>query len=480
VSGAPLPGAQMSTAHAEALLRRVEETHDLLRVQVDGWCVWPLFRLAAGYALEQLPLAAQPPLSRETRLRLAAADLRGLLRLRRSDWLVKSMVSGLADVEDGRFKDVWFEELLDALPGAVKVDGINSAGFLARRALARRPGEMTTALADFAAGSLTRLPPTRAEREAAAALAAAWAAEVGPERFPAAWFLGGLLRFRWLKRLWGLVLARVRPRWVFTADPGENALTAAARERGARVLELQHGSIDRDHHAYGWTGYAAGYADRMPHPHQLLLYGEHWRAELAGNGYWGDRAVVAGSLRMDAYRARRAAPADGTRTLVVTSQGIDTDRVAAFLDELLRVEPDPAVRLVVKLHPAYEREKSAYAGVMRDPRAAVQLGGEGDSTFDLLTRAQLHASISSTCHYEALGLGVPTAVLPFTTHEIVEPLVRAGQARTAASPAELAALLRGGAGAAGTWGAHYFAPDALGRIRSLMEGGATVPGGGAR
>lgn len=469
-----LPGAARSTAEAENLIRRVEEKHDLLRVELDGWCVWPLFRLAAGYTLEQLPVSPAPPVPRARRLRLAAADLGGALRLRRSPWLVKSLVSGLADVEDGRYKDVWFDELLDALPGAVKVDGVNNPAFLERRALARHPSRMTSGGLDFAAGLLGRLPDPPALAAAAAALAAAWEAEVGPGVLTAQWFHAGLARYRWMKRLWSAVLARVRPRVVFTADPGENALSAAAREFGARVLEMQHGSIDRHHHAYGWTGYAARYRDRMPLPHHLLLYGEHWRGELAANGFWDPQIVVAGSLRMDAYRARRAAPADGTRMVLVTSQGIDTVRVAAFLAEFLQATPDADLRLVVKLHPAYEREKDAYARVMADPRVTVLLGSEGESTFDLLVRAHLHLSVSSTCHYEALGLGVPTAILPFATHEIVEPLRVAGHATLLAAPADLTALLREGGGprVPPEVSAYYFAPDALRRVRALLDGGA--------
>lgn len=471
MSDVTLPGAARSTAEAEALLRRVEEKHDLLRVQMDGWCVWPLFRLAAGYALEQLPVSPTPPIPRARRLRLAAADLGGALRLRRSPWLVKSLVSGLADVEDGRYKDVWFEELLDALPGAVKVDGVNNPAFLERRALARHPSRMTSSGMDVAAGLLGRLPEPPRVAAAASALAAPWESEVGPGVLTAEWFRAGLARYRWTKRLWSAVLARVRPRLVFTADPGENALSAAARESGARVLEMQHGSIDRHHHAYGWTGYASAYRDRMPLPHHLLVYGDHWRGELAANGFWQPQVVVAGSLRMDAYRARRAARGDGTRTLVVTSQGIDTARVAAFLAEFLSAEPDPSLRLVVKLHPGYERAKDAYAALAGDGRVEVLLGSEGESTFDLLARAHLHLSVSSTCHYEALGLGVPTAVLPFATHEIVQPLCAAGHARLLAEPADLAALLREGGGprVPPEVSGYYFAPDALCRVRALMD-----------
>lgn len=467
-----LPGARRSTAEAEELVRRVEETHDLLRVQLDGWCVWPVFRLAAGYALEDLPVSPAPTVPRSRRLNLAAADAAGALRLRRSRWLVKSLVSGLADEEGGRYKDVWFEALLDALPGAVKIDGVNNPAFLERRARARHPSRMTSGLLDVAAGALGRLKVPAQVDEAARTFAAAWEAEVGPGVLTEAWFRAGLVRHRWMKRLWSAVLARVRPEVVFTADPGEYALAAAARQAGARVLEMQHGSIDRHHHAYGWTPYAARYRDRMPLPHHLLLQGEHWRRELAPNGFWEPQVVVAGSLRMDAYRARRTPPRDGTRMVLVTSQGIDTARVAAFLDEFLRGEADEKLRLIVKLHPAYEREKDAYAAVMADPRATVLLGTEGESTFDLLTRANLHLSVSSTCHYEALGLGVPTAILPFATHEIVEPLRAAGHARRLDAPADLSALLRHADGerVPEAVSAYYFAPGALANIQALLPG----------
>jgi hypothetical protein len=475
VSGDTTPAsAERSTAEAEELIRQVEEEHDLLRVELDGWCVWPLFRLGVGYMLQERLTSPAAPVPRTRRLQRAAADVAGALRLRRSPWLVKSLVSGLVDVEDGRYKDIWFDELLDALPNAVKVDGVNNPAFLDRRALARHPSAMTSGGLEVAAGVLSRLPDPPLLAAAAAALAAPWEAKVGPGILTPQWFRAGLARYRWMKRLWSTVLARVRPGVVFTADPGENALCAAAREAGARVLEMQHGSIDRHHHAYGWTGYAAGYRDRMPLPHHLLLYGEHWREELTANGFWEPQAVVVGSLRMDAYRARRPQPADSPRVVLVTSQGIDTAEVAAFLAEFLRIVPDADLRLVVKLHPGYERVKDAYGEVMTDPRATVLLGSEGESTFDLLLRTHLHLSVSSTCHYEALGLGVPTAILPFATHEIVEPLRAAGHATLLGAPTDLAALLREGAGRGvpPEVSGYYFAPDALRRVRALLDGEA--------
>ena len=50
-------------------------------------------------------------------------------------------------------------------------------------------------------------------------------------------------------------------------------------------------------------------------------------------------------------------------------------------------------------------------------------------------------SIASASHYDAIGLGVPTVVLPLQTHELVLPLCRAGHAHFAQTPEALADLV---------------------------------------
>jgi UDP-N-acetylglucosamine 2-epimerase len=96
-----------------------------------------------------------------------------------------------------------------------------------------------------------------------------------------------------------------------------------------------------------------------------------------------------------------------------------------------------AFQLYIKLHPA-ERTKEVYETVFNgDERVQILLSSESPSTFDLLSRAHLHLSISSTCHYEALGLGAPTVILPFPTHEDILPLHKAGYAFLAQTPQAL-------------------------------------------
>ena len=144
----------------------------------------------------------------------------------------------------------------------------------------------------------------------------------------------------------------------------------------------------------------------------------------------------------------------------------------SFMAEFLRKTRNVAgLRLVVKLHPIYERGPEAYLEAFgNDERIRVLTGSEDPSTFELLARASIHVSVSSSCHYDALGIGVPTVILPLPTHEVVLPLYHAGHALLARTPDELAAI-------AARWDSHrvqesvsayYFRPDAVDNMAAEM------------
>ena len=235
-------------------------------------------------------------------------------------------------------------------------------------------------------------------------------------------------------------------------------------------MELQHGLNDPAHHAaYAWGPSAAAHRAVLPLPDRLFLFGEHWRDRLADGGFWGRDLAVVGSARMDRYRDSAAPrPVDRVR-VAVTTQGIDAGAVAGFVAAMLeRLTSADAVEVVLKLHPAYETDPAPYASRLgADPRVRILLGSEGPSTLELIASAHLHVSISSTCHYEALALRTPTAVLPFTTHEIMRPLCRAGHADLLDAPDTLASLVRAAAErrVPASIGDHYFSPGATDRMR---------------
>jgi hypothetical protein len=435
----------LSVREAHERLCEAEAREDLLQFELDGWCVWPLFRAGVAAALSGAPSQQAGRLRRRVqRARLGIADGPRLFNLPRATYFAKSYTSGLLDLVDGRYRDIWLDDTLLALGDYCKVDALNNAAFLPRRRSAAVPPLATTEPIDILARSLALVRPPAAARPLARDLAAALTRGIGWPVLAEGTVRARLANFHWRRRLYRRVLRRVGANFAFVADSGEYALVAAAKESRTWACEFQHGIIDRHHSGYVWTRYAVPFLARMPVPDRLFLFGQSWRDDLDADGFWGDRLRVVGSPRIDRFRSRLAPLATGERLVVWTSQGIDVEQAIRFVRAALRHLPaDLRIRIVVKLHPIYDGgSEAAYcASFADDPRVEVRSGTEEPSTFELLSQASLHISVSSACHYDALALGVPTVVLPLVTSGTVMPLVEAGYASLAANPEMLASLI---------------------------------------
>lgn len=427
----------------DAMLADFERTHDPWRIRLDGWAAWSLVRWSVAMGLARLPMGPARPLRRGQRLALAFGDALGWLRLRRSPVLAQTYSSALLEEENGRAKDIWLDDLLARVDSAVKVEQVNNAAFLERRRHAIRPPDLTTELVNAGCSVLFRMHRPGAAAEAACELVALLRAAFGPEAPDERVVATMLAVFLWRKRLWASLLSRVAPRVVLVADPGEFGLIAAAKERGAVVVEIQHGIIDRYNPSYSWPAGAAPHRAALAVPDRLLVHGEHWRDELAVHAFWGDGLRVVGNPRVDLYRrARSGRRPGGNRTLVFTSQGIAVEEAANLLAQCAEAaQGRGALEIVVKLHPVYDQGPRAYAERLGHfPNVRIVSANEMPSTFALLAAADLHASISSATHYDAVALGVPTVVLQLASHETVAPLVAAGDAMVAADGATLCTL----------------------------------------
>lgn len=484
LEGARVTGAQTQATESSqrALLpydvvdrriRQMEREHDLLQYVVDGWCVWPLLRFGVQYALayDLQSLGSHVPWSQ--RLWMALHDLPRLLMVPRARYVVKTYTSGLAEREGHLYKDIWFDDLISSLGACLKIETINSPAFLPRRPHAYIKSHCTSNGLHLVAGGLAMLGGPRHISEIAQRLSACLKKEFAQELYTFRWIELRLRYFSWLKKLYAGLLQRIRPTYLLTADSGEHALVAAAKELGVMVVELQHGCIDRYHSGYSWTEYALPYKSRMPIPDQYFLYGEHWKQELDANGFWGESLCVVGSLRLDRCRERApATPSTNACHLLLTTQGLDVEAMIAFITDFLAMAQGQLnVSLSIKLHPVYEGSKALYLDAFRhDPRVQVLLGSESPSTLELLAQAHCHLSISSTCHYDALGMGVPTVILPLASHEIVLPLWQAGHAALARHPHDLLDIvLRYQAQRVPeAIGAHYFAQGALERMKHAL------------
>lgn len=455
-------------------LRALESRFDLLRHQLDGWCAWAVLRFRVQSRISMGAVVGTRAGWSRWRLVLAAQDLPRLIRPGRGRYLAKTYTSGLAERRDGLYTDVWFDDLLGFLGSGFKIEGVNNPGFLPRRRQARFSAALTSTALDLGAAILSRTRSGAEIGSAADMISKALAAEFGSGVFSPEWANRQLCAFHHARRMYHWLLGRIDPKIVLVADPGEYALVAAAKERLIPVVEIQHGLIDTHHSGYSWTPYAEPYRDHLPIPDALFLFGEHTLRELEVNGFWGSALRTVGCPRVDRYRSlRRSSPAEERYTMVVTTQGIETNSIIVLLQRLMQLlRGTLPFRLMIKLHPVYdidtlERYRVAFAGYSE---VDVLPGSAEVSILELLARAHLHLSISSTCHFDALALGVPTVVLPFRTHEVVLPLVVKGHAHLVQDADDLAALIHTRpVRPPSDIGDSYYRPGALANMKHEIE-----------
>jgi hypothetical protein len=451
MSRIPTSEPYRSDAETAQLLHQVEAKFDLFAPSVDGWSAWQLLRFPVATELARaVPTSpgGGPSWGRSELIRRGVADWARYVRLPRARVLAKTFASGLAELqEDGRYRDVFFDDALEVVGSHVKIEVQNAPrGRAEGLHAAHLPPSAATVGIDVGARVLARLRPSREVSEVAGFLSDVISTEFGVAGFDPDAIERRLLSFRWARRLYGRVLDRVRPGFVLVADTGEFELFAAAKERGIRCVELQHGIFTRNHpHALGAT--AAAHRERLIVPDALLLFGPYWEDELRAGGFYRDELRVTGSPRIDRFRAWRDVRRREDRVcrVLVTSQGVATEELARFLAQTMSVARTGGLdcRLDLKLHPIYDSSsKGTYEAALGGVSGVRILASEErPSTLELLSAADAHVSISSACHYESLGIGVPTIVLPLPGHEQVLPLVDAGHAALAATPAELVRLL---------------------------------------
>jgi hypothetical protein len=464
-----------SEAEVASILEEFERRRDVFRLTVDGISLWRLLRFEIAFSMQNFGLPRHSIPMAEMVASIFRAIRQFLVAPRGLEYLGATMSSGLRLFDERGWHDIYFDPVIDKISGGAKMSYIDASGFEenARRAF-RQPvfNDTSVLVLSAALGRIFRTPGSAATFRALSELVVGdlGLAEFTPERIRRKYSV-----LKWRVRLYRLIFKRLRPRCVLVPNSGQFALFLAAKNLGIPFIEMQHG-VFTENHPDCLPASALDYdRESLLLPDCLTVYGSYWADRLGGTalGKLG-RIRAVGAPLIEPGRALRQSSflVDHTKpTITLTTQGgIVGQKAINFVRDFLKLYTGP-LQFNIRLHPGYEAGASGYgAGFTEDARVRLWPGNSKPDTYEMIAMSDLHLSVSSACHFEALGIGTPTGILALPSHELVLDLARRGDAILIDSPESLAALVT-----SRSWGVvppdtsdRYFRRDHIANMRAVL------------
>jgi len=463
-----------SEAEVISILEEFERRHDVFRLTVDGISLWRLLRFEISSTMQNLGLARPSTSMGEMIASFFSAMRQFVFAPRGLEYLGATMSSALRKFDERGWHDIYFDPVIDEIGGGAKMLFLDARGFDGNaRGAYRQPVFNDTPVVALSAvlGRIFQAPANGAIFRQLSELVVS---DLGLTKFTPARIRRKYSVLKWRVRAYRLVLRRLRPRCLLVPNSGQFALFIAANSLGIPFVEMQHGVFSENHpDSLPASALDCGQVSMLL-PDLLTVYGSYWvdRLKDSALGTLGRiRAVGAPLIESDRALRQRQFLTDPDKPVVtLTSQGVGVEQVADFVAAFLRLYPG-RLQFNIRLHPSYEAGTRYYdSRFPDDDRVTLWPGNSKPDTFEMIAMSDLHLSISSACHFEALGIGTPTGILALPGHELVRDLAERGDAILIDSPASLAALVKNRA-----WGIvshetsdRYFRRDHIGNMRAVL------------
>lgn len=465
----------LAEPEVSARVQHFEQNYAAFDICEGGISLWRLLRFEASVQLQNLELQRSPIPRSQLLGSFSRAAWQFAMARSGYRYIGKTSNSGLRDRRNDKFRDVYFDDLIDAVPGGGRFSSLDAAGFAFNSRHAHRQPIFDDTAVVVGSAILGRVFGKRLPSGASSRLSRAIAEGLGLPEFTPCRVQRKYDVFRFRTDLYRHVLARFGVRCVMASNTGLLPLIAAARSLGIPYIEIQHGDFGA-HHPESLPACALeSELSSLLLPDRLAVFGERDLDRLSGTALGhlgrlravGAPAIAAGkALRESTFQMNRDEP-----IITFTSQGFARELVDKFIEDFLATCSEP-VRFVVRLHPGYDGDGANYHRLAaRDPRLVVISGNAMPPTHEVIALSDLHLSISSTCHYDSLGIGTPTAVLGLPGHAGMAELVQSGAAQFISAPEQLALMVK-----QRTWGtvtpaqsSYFFRPGYVGNMVDLLR-----------
>lgn len=246
------------------------------------------------------------------------------------------------------------------------------------------------------------------------------------------------------------ILSCIKPfSLLLTAPVGLLWWVAAAKELNIRVIELQHGLIDKNQPQYNWSAFLKEGKSKLLTPDVILMWGNYWVDENLLLGFWRkDELISCGFTKLDKVREKysnliqsslKDIHVDSIKYVYTSSKPIRNEAIA-FLDEFINLikKNNLSVKVIIKLHPFEDKEFSYYYKLKEKYFSFCEIYYHSDiNIYDLFVESTVHLSVFSAAILESIELGRPTLILNLPGKEYFNNLIEKSVVRFAESPLDL-------------------------------------------
>jgi hypothetical protein len=236
-----------------------------------------------------------------------------------------------------------------------------------------------------------------------------------------------VIRCNYEKKRYKKILERIKPKVVLEVVHYERPcmlINEAAKELHIPTVELQHGTMYREHAAYQ---YAEG--EKIPQlPDKLFAFSEFWK-NCISFPIGEENIVVTGFPNFEKKIKKYAGykRTDFRKTIVFVSQGTIGKQLSEFAVQLCNALPGDKYRLIYKLHPSeydsWKKERPALAN------SSIEVIHTRDiDLYELFAQADVQVGAYSTAVFEGMGFGLRTMIYNVGHYDIMLPLIEQGYA----------------------------------------------------
>jgi hypothetical protein len=445
------------------LFEIIEKKTGVLKYEIEGWNVWGILRTRIGFNLLGRNVSKKKRVLFYLRL---FPQIFGFLKSIFSfyripyskkgyDLLIRTTTDAKRDFVEGKYKDVYFDDIL--INSSFKSFVIEDLGVMEDlgkkihfNPVLRKPDFFSEGLR-----ILSKFKRVKLKKEELRGIKKEILSELENLKIKEASYLCSFLEINFeriildffkTKEVYKSLFKKVNPKIFFlTAPYGNEAIVAAAKEQGIKVVELQHGMIYNHHLGYIYGKHLLDYKDSFPIPDYLLTYGEYWKKLLEKNTFRSKKELISvGNTRIYFWNSKINSEEKVFRNIFIASIGRVPDKMVEIVDKTLDIldKQEIKIKFSVKLHPGEDISSLKKWKKLKIKHKNLEIiGGYALNFYESLLKSDFHVSVYSSTHYESINLGKPTAVLNVEGWENVKELINSDVAKLISSPNDFVRLI---------------------------------------